>query len=226
MTDDLQQLMKDSFPFYMSLSSQEKKLFNKSSTCFKYPAEKIIMEEGFTCNNSSFILRGSIRIYKLSEDGRQVTLYRVREGEVCLLTIACIMSDRSFPALARVEKETEMVALPAEVFQQLLQNNSSFQQFIFSKIFSRLQDVMLTLERVAFESIEKRTAGFLHQVFQKQKNRLIKITHAQIAGEIGTAREVVSRELKRLEEKNILHLSRGKIKILDPEALKKSASVI
>lgn len=211
--------LEEGFPFLHSFSKEERDLFFQNSTHFHYQADTIIMQEGFICRHTAFLLKGSIRVSKLSEDGREVTLYRIREGEVCLLTVSCIMSDSSFPALASVEEETEMVALPAQIFQELLLVNREFQQFIFHRIFSRLRDVMLTVERVAFAGIEKRIAGLLYQAYLARESPILSFTHAEVAREIGSSREVVSRKLKELQEREILHLARGRIQVIDPKSL-------
>lgn len=222
----IQEKMREHFLFLHFFVKEEERLFFQNSAYFQYQAQKIIMKEGFTCNNTAFLIKGSIRIDKLSEDGREITLYRIKEGEVCLLTISCIMNNSPFPGIAIVEEETEIVALPAHIFQELLLLNRSFQEFIFKEIFIHLKDVMLTVERLAFESIERRISRFLYQSFLEKRRGALSLTHAEIAREIGSSREVVSRKLKQLEKKEILLLSRGQIKILDVEALKEMASVI
>ncbi len=206
------------FPFVKVLDDKRKKQLREQLNHVKYSPGKIIMRAGYTCENTFFLLKGSIRVYKMSEKGRQITLYRMRAGEMCLMSIACIMSDSSFPAQAQVEEETEILALPGNTFQEFLNQVPEFQEFVFTKIFSRLQDVMLTVEEIAFSNMETRIASFL--ISNTEKNQeILKLTHAEIAREIGSAREVVSRTLKVFAEREIVKLSRGKIRLLDRQAL-------
>lgn len=226
LTRHIEERLRDLFYFLHSFTREEEMMFFENSSYFQYPADKIIMKEGFTCNNVAFLLHGSIRVEGLSEDGREITLYRIREGEICLLTISCIMNNSPFLGLAVVEEEAEMVALPSQIFQKLMLKNQKFQEYIFQRVFMHLKDVMLTVERLAFESVEGRIAGFLYQLYLDQGMKTLSLTHAEIAREIGSAREVVSRRLKKLEEKEILLLTRGKVLLLDVDSLKSRAYVI
>ncbi len=220
--EEITQEFETKFPFVKVLDDKRKKQLRKQLNHVKYSPGKIIMRAGYTCENTFFLLKGSIRVYKMSEQGRQITLYRMRTGEMCLMSIACIMSDSSFPAQAQVEEETEILALPGNIFRKFLNQVPEFQEFVFAKVFSRLQDVMLTVEEIAFSNMETRIASFLISKLERNQEKL-ELTHAEIAREIGSAREVVSRTLKIFAEREIVSLSRGKIRILNRHSLEKIA---
>lgn len=201
------------FSFYNKLKPEKRENLLNQLTYIKYPPGKIIMKAGYTCENTFFLLKGSIRVYKVSEKGRELTLYRIQRGEMCLMSIACIMSSSNFPAQAQIEKETEILALPASTFKRYLSSIPELQEFVFGKVFSRLQDVMLTVEDIAFKNIETRIASFLISTVE-QNQETLNLTQAEIAKEIGSAREVVSRTLRDFAARGAVELGRGKITII------------
>ncbi|WP_280772057.1 Crp/Fnr family transcriptional regulator [Salipaludibacillus daqingensis] len=207
------------FPFFNEMTGEEEKLTQNHMTFSQMEKDQILMGEGFHCLHIFFILKGVIRVYKLSEEGREITLYRMGEGETCLMTASCIMTDMEFNAMAQVEKDIEVVAVPAKIFKKLLSQNGAFQKFIFAKTFERMHDIMSVVETITFDNMDKRVASFLYSLTEEKPNFVYKLTHENIAYEIGTAREVVSRTLKKFAAKNIVQISRGSIKVIDRNSL-------
>lgn len=210
----------DVFPFFNDLTHAERELLMGNMKTVNYDAGKVLMEDGLSCVNAFFVLKGVIRVFKMSEDGREITLYRIRAGETCLMTVSCIMTDSEFQAVASVEEATELVIVPAATFKQLLSESAVFLHFIFEKTLVRLKDVMLVVEKVTFDSMKKRVALFLHDSFKNRNGNILLVTHEQIAFEVGTAREVVSRTLKELAKAKVVKLSRGAVEVTDTNALK------
>lgn len=213
--------LKSLYSFMEYFSKEQEKLFITNMTKRHYLPGSILLEGGFSCNNIFFILNGSIRISRISEEGREVVLYRISEGDFCLMTAYSIMTNTDFPAIAQVEKETEVIALPSNIFTEILKANPQLQNFIFTSSLNRLKDVIVLLENLTFTGIKQRLAKFLVLLSNQHASDTLKITHEEIAIEIGSSREVISRTLKNLEEAEIVGLYRGQIKILSLNSLKK-----
>lgn len=182
----------------------------------KYKIGDEIFSNKVSCIGFSFILEGRIRIYKLSEDdGREITLYRISKGDSCFNTILCALTDSSQLSFAQVEENAIIGILPMDYFKKLLINNPSFLKYIFKNLYGKFEDVVEGLEKVTFNSIESRIIDYFEtKINENNGAKIIYTTHEKIAIDIGSSREVVSRNLKDLEKRGVLELGRGKIKIL------------
>lgn len=179
------------------------------------PGQHICME-GSTCGHLAFVLSGSGRIYKLSETGREITLYRVEPGECCILTLSCIISEKRFPAFAMAESDLRAIVVPAVSIQNWMDNNRTWRRYAWNLIAERLGEVISLVEEVTFRRMDERLAFYLNQSKLFPLQQQTRITHQQIAAELGTSREVISRLLKDLEEQRIVTLGRGWLKLLKP----------
>lgn len=179
---------------------------------------KIISIEGSACNHFSFLLKGQIRVYKVGASGREITLYRIEEGGSCILTASCILSSKLFPAIAVAEKNSEVLNLPANLFKEWVNKYPVWQHYVFNLVSERLDNVIMIVEEIAFKQVDFRLAEKLTILFNSRHSS-IKVTHQDLASDIGTSREVVSRILKDFEDRGILSLSRGVITILSKEKL-------
>ncbi len=207
-----------SFPLLNQLSEADQKFFFDSAQCVKVPKNLLLLKNGDACQDMIFILHGSIRVYKLSEDGGEITLYRLTKGDTCILNVSCIMNAQHYNAMAETEEETIFLKINGKVFKEILHSNSLWQEFIFKKLSDRLSEVMMIVEQVAFQRMDKRLALF---ILEHDDNGPIQITHETIALELGTAREVISRLLKNFEKQGMIKLSRGSIQILNRHELEK-----
>lgn len=173
------------------------------------PAEQFLCLEGNKCSGIPLVLRGRARVYKLGESGREITLYRVEPGESCILTASCIMSDVEFPAFAATETEVEAIVIPPSVLHRWVSQYEVWSEFLWGLLASRFSEVISLVEEVAFQRVDKRTAEYL--LHAGDADGRIKKTHQDIAADIGSSREVISRILKEFEHKGLITLSRGEI---------------
>ena len=173
------------------------------------------MDGNGSCSRVIFVTSGLIRIYKLSEDGKEITLYRIGRGETCILTAACLLGQGEvpFPVAATAEQDTTFYALPSNYFKILFYASPPVQRFIFSALSSKFYTVLGLLEDVAFKKTSDRLMDFLIVKTGSGAYPLY-ATHESVAAELGTAREVVSRLLKEMEIRGQVILSRGKIILL------------
>ncbi|WP_038248028.1 Crp/Fnr family transcriptional regulator [Ghiorsea bivora] len=182
------------------------------------PAGSVIFHDGDACNTYVLVTSGSIRVQKNDPNGREILLYRVEEGQNCMLTTICVLGKQPYSAEGVAETDVEMLVLSISAFDEMLIKSASFRQCVMRNIGRRISDLMALLEDVAFGRMDVRLAKFLLK-YQQENKGLICCTHKQIATELGTVREVISRLLKDFERKTWVNLSRNKVQILDIEAL-------
>jgi len=180
------------------------------------PAGTVLFREGAECASFVLVIEGSIRVQKVSEGGREIVLYRVEGGQSCVLTTSCLLGGTDYAAEGITESEVRALLLPATAFRNLLATSEAFRSFVFSAYTVRIADLLLLIEEVAFGRIDMRLAAWLTA---RAGDDGLRSTHQEIAVELGTAREVVSRQLKDFERRGWLALSRGHIVIRDPSAL-------
>lgn len=175
-----------------------------------------VFSQGQSASNYLVVTRGSVKVFARSSSGKEVVLYRVGESEMCLLTTACMLSHSNYPAEAITETETVAKVIPKPVFEREMRESEAFRRFVFEGLSARLAQVMFRFEHVVLDSVRHRLADFL---LRSAEAGVIETTHEALAAEIGTAREVVSRHLKQMENDGLISTSRGRINILKPDAL-------
>lgn len=186
-----------------------------------FPAGTVLLDEGQPCDRALLVSRGAIRVYKTSPSGRDITLYLVQPGEMCVLGISCLLRDRRYPAQASVKIDTEALGIPASVFRRLFREEEAVQQFVLDMFSSRLSSVTRLVEEVAFRRMDERLAVFLLKEAVRTPGTYPTVTmsHEQIASHLGTAREVISRLLSRFEDDGLVTLDRRRVRIIEPAKL-------
>lgn len=213
------QRITDSFPFLRQGDGEFRRRFFQSATVIRLEKGTTICHEGTQCSALSLVLSGSARVFKLSESGREITLYRIGPGGSCILTASCIVNGQPFPALAVSEQALEAVAVPARDVRCWMDESPALRSYLFGLISERLGDVIAVVEEVAFKRVDRRVSGFLLTRAAMTADRLVKATHQEIASDLGTSREVVSRILKDLESQGCIALNRGVIQVTDVQSL-------
>lgn len=183
-----------------------------------------VFVEGQGCGRVGFILHGLIKVYKLSESGREITLYHIGAGESCILSISCALSHPIHQASAVAIEETTVVTLPVNDFRRLIADSATARDYVFGMYSQRLTDVMVLIEEVVFRRMDERLAELLLQKTQIAGAQTLAATHEALALELGTAREVVSRILKHFERDGALRLGRGTIEVCDNSALRRRSA--
>lgn len=174
-----------------------------------------LYEEGFPCPFVPFIVSGVVRVFKIGESGREITLYRVWPGQLCVLSSTCSVSDLQYPAIAEAEEDAVVYVVPGAAFRRMLHHSPELQELIFNLMSERLVELMRVVEEVAFQRVDLRLATRLLHETEPPRPAVVSATHAHLAIELGTAREVISRILKDFERRGMLRLVRGKIEVLD-----------
>lgn len=224
MIDDksLRHRIRDGFPILDADGPAFLERFYRSAMMGRLSVGRYICREGEECSSLGLLISGRVRVFKLAENGREITLYRIEAGDSCVLTAACIMSKTRFPALAIAETDVEVVLVPGKLVCRWMGSSEGWRQLIFGLISRRLADVISVLEEVAFHRMDERIAVYL-LAQPRSGNAEIETTHQVIAAELGTSREVISRILKYFETEGWILGSRGRITVLDPRALQRMA---
>ncbi|MBL27802.1 MAG: Crp/Fnr family transcriptional regulator [Rhodospirillaceae bacterium] len=209
------------FPALQGLDADSVAILEQSSRVAVLPVGARPFEAGMECSNYLMVANGRIRVQQVSESGREIVLYRVGAGETCVLTTACLLAHESYSAEAIAETEVTALVVPRAAFDRLLASSKSFRDFVFLAYASRITDLMLLVEEVAFGHMDIRLAQRLLELSDRGDS--LAITHQDLAVELGTAREVISRQLKEFERRGWIRLERGRIEIVDRDELRARA---
>jgi len=205
----------ETLSFWKDLTDLQKKLIEESTVIKEFNKGESMRGSSDNCAGLFLILEGQVRAYIISETGREISLYRLFERDVCLFTASCILKSITFDVFIEVEKPTKAYLIPTAIFRKLSAESIAVQTFTNDIMASRFSDVMWIMEQALFSSFDKRLANFLLERENIEGHKVIKITHEKIANDLGTAREVVTRMLKYFQEEGMVAISRGSIEILD-----------
>lgn len=196
-----------------SLFSFEKELLDRisDSEVLEIDPGTVILKEHEFIKVIPLVLEGSIKLRKMDPTGREIIFYHIEPGESCILSITSCLNEKESRAEAIIEKKTRLIAISAEEVRSWMDLFPSWRKFVVRLYYERMAEVMTLLDLVIFKSVDTRLAQYLNE---KAVNHELEITHQQLAGELGTAREVISRLLKQMEKEGIIALERGKIKII------------
>ena len=208
-------------PFLGKADAEVTRDFMRAAYLTRLPAGQDVFMEGRRVDAIALLLSGSVRVYQIGETGREITLYRFTHGESCILTANAILSQQTFPAIATVERTAEAVMIPADVFRDWIRRIDLWREFLFDLLSRRLSSVIATVDEVAFRRMDARVSAVLlsHSAGQSQ----VRLTHQQIAAELGSSREVISRLLEDLEADGLVRRSRGSIELVDIPGLRRRA---
>lgn len=206
------------FTFYREAPPPLRAQIAEAGTFASLPRGTTFYREGETCEQFAVVGRGNIRVFKTAASGREMTLYHVQDGQPCLVNMLCILLGRPAMATAVVEAPTEAVVLNGATFRDWVNKNAVVRSYVFETMAERLVEVMTLAEEIAFEKMDRRVAGLLVQRFSR--DRAIAVTHEELAAELGTAREVVSRLLKDFEGMGAIAMARGRLELRNASLLR------
>ena len=218
--EELVALFRDNFPFWDNLSKTEKETFVNSSQYISFRKGTNI-HNGNECTGIILIRKGSLRLYILSDEGKEITLYRLFPGEMCMLSASCVLHNITFDVFVDAEENSECIIVGGCAYAALSERNAEAKIFALETALARFSDVMWVMQQILFMSMDKRLAIFLLDECSKSGSDTVKLTHEQIAKYMGSAREVVSRMLKYFASEGIISSSRSEgIRILDKRRLR------
>lgn len=210
----------ETLSFWRELTDAQKEMLKQSIIRKHFSAGEAMRSESENCSGLFLILSGQVRAYIVSESGKEITLYRLFDRDICIFSASCIMKNIAFEIYIEVEKETRAFLIPLAVYRRLSEESLAVMSFTNQLMASRFTEVMWIMEQALFMSFDKRLANFLLEQANLEDSDYLKITHERIANHLGTAREVVSRMLKYFQSEGMVTLNRGSIRIADYKKLK------
>ena len=212
--------LQQKLPFWDRLSASERRELAANTMPCKYGAGQLVHSASSRCVGVLLVKSGELRTYMMSDDGREITLYRLSEGSVCILSASCVLHNITFDVFIDAQRDTEVLTVNAAYFSRLLAQNIYAEKFALKTVVDMFSEVMWTMEQILFTSFDKRLAIFLLDETARTGSGTVNLTHEQIAKYMGSAREVVSRMLKYFEKEGMVRLSRGSMEITGKEKLK------
>ena len=208
------------FPFWGQLNQEEQKTVAENVLSQKLQKGDILHRGCGECSGIVHVAKGQLRVYIVSEEGREVTLYRLHQGEMCVLSASCLMDAIVFDVLIEAVAESELIVLPSPVLHPIMEGNPLVELSLYKTVVENFSEVMWTMQQILFMGADKRVAYFLWDEMAKTGDMTIRMTHEEVARFIGSAREVVTKVLKYFVEEGAVALSRGKIEIIDKTKLR------
>lgn len=212
-------VFKDIFPFWENISDDDKEYICRNSRAFTYPKGTSV-HDGDECSGVIFVRSGCLRVYIMSEEGKEITLYRLYDGDMCMLSASCVLKSITFDVFVSAEENSECCVISGPAFAAVSERNPNIKIFALETAVSRFSDVMWVMQQILFMSMDKRLAIFLSDEISRTGSDTVALTHEQIAKYIGSAREVVSRTLKYFAGEGIVEVTRKGVKILDKKRLR------
>ncbi len=178
-----------------------------------------LIHMGGDCMGLILVTSGQLRAYTVSEDGREITLYRLFERDICLFSASCMMKSLQFDIAISAEKDTDAILIPSEVYRRIMEGSAPFANYTNEIMASRFSDVMWLIDQIMWKSLDRRLAEFLLNESNIDGTSILKITHEAIGNHLGNPREVITRMLKYLQTEGMVKLSRGTVEIIDENKL-------
>ena len=216
--------LQDYFPVWNRLTAAQQNQLLNGLTSRKVKKGTILHNGSADCTGLLLIKTGQLRAYILSDEGREITIYRLFDRDMCLFSASCILNSIQFEITITAEKDTEFWLIPSELYKNLLTESAPLANYTNELMAARFSDVMWLIEQVLWTSLDKRLAAFLLEEAAIEDSNELKITHEIIANHLGSHREVITRMLRYFQSDGIVKLSRGKITLLNPERLEALAS--
>lgn len=204
--------IKNLFPFFEAKLLEE---IEKNADIIEFEEGEDLMKSGQNIKYTMLIKKGLVKIYREDEDGNEIFMYHLEPGQACALSIICAVQNRTSEIKATAVKPTEVYSIPVYLVEQWMKEYKSWYQFILSTYRSRFEELLNTIDAIAFKNMDERLVMYLKKHSEISNNKTITVTHAQIAAELTTSREVVSRLLKKLAERGLIKVNRQNIEIIN-----------
>ena len=206
-------------PFWDDLTTEQQEDIARGAAIQQFPAGSMVHSCGGECLGLFLVQKGRVRAYLLSEEGREVTLFQMGEGDVCTLSASCVMDPIAFDTQMTAQEDCRMLVVNSGVVRRVMEENIYARCFIYEMTTRRFTDVMQSMQQLLFRGVDQRLAVFLLRASEEAGSPEIKITHEQIAQQISSAREVVARMLKRFSTQGLVEVRRGSVRLLDKGGL-------
>lgn len=211
--------LKNFLPVWNKLEENQQRILSESAFERKYLKGDILHNGNYECQGLFCVRSGQIRAFIVSSEGREITLYRLFERDICLFSASCILNSIQFSVIISAEKDSEITVIPSDVYKEIMKTSAPLANYTNEILASRFSEVMWLIDQIMWKSFDKRLAAFLKEESVIENSLSLRITHETIGNHLGSPREVVTRMLKYFASEGIVKLSRGVINIIDPPAL-------
>ena len=211
--------VQDFFPVWAQLTPQQQKILTQSAIRRSIPKGTMLHSGSTECTGLLLVCSGQLRAFILSDEGREITLYRLFERDICLFSASCMLRSMQFEIMIAAEKDTELFIIPADVYQSVAQQSAPAANFTTEIMAGRFSEVMWLMEQIMWKSFDRRLARFLLDESALEGTAVLHLTHETIANHLGTAREVVTRMLRYFQSEGLVRLSRGSLQITNKSGL-------
>ncbi|MBC7764890.1 MAG: Crp/Fnr family transcriptional regulator [Hyphomonadaceae bacterium] len=201
--------------FFSSLTHAQQALIVENTQLKHYAKNETLLSDVSECSGLIVVKFGQLRAFYSTEEGKQITLYRLLDGDVCIMSASCVLKNITFEVSLAFETDSEIYIIPIRIWRDLSQTNLTVQAYAMELMAARFSEVMWVMEQLVFKGIGERVATFLMEQSTLVQSDILTTTHEVVANNLSTAREVISRTLKHFESDGIIALSRGVIKIVD-----------
>ena len=213
----------ENFAIWKDLTEDQRSQIRERAVLKSVKKGTVVHNGSMDCLGMLLIRRGQLRAYILSDEGREITVYRMFDQDVCLLSASCVMPNIQFEIIIEAEKDTEFWVIPSCLYKKLMEESVAVANYSNALISGHFSDLMWLVEQVMWKSFDKRLAAFLVEESRLEETKLLKLTHEKIANHLGTAREVVTRMLRYFQSENMIKLTRGAVELTDAAALQELA---
>ena len=207
------------FPVWSKLTASQQNLISGHLMSRKISKGTVIHNGSMDCTGLLLVKSGQLRAYILSDEGREITIYRLFDRDMCLFSASCIMRSIQFEITIETEKDTELWIIPSDIYQSIMAESAPVANYTNELMATRFSDVMWLIEQIMWKSLDKRVSAFLLEEASIEGTNTLKITHEYIANHLGSHREVITRMLRYFQNEGIVKLSRGVVEITDTEKL-------
>ena len=207
------------FPVWKQLTPDQQKLVSQSLVSRKAGKGELVHNGSLDCAGLLLVESGQLRAYILSDEGREITLYRLFDRDICMFSASCIIRSIQFEVMIEAEKETQIWFIPPMVYKKLMEESAAVANYTNEVMATRFTDVMWLMEQIMWKSLDKRVAAFLLEETAIEGTQQLKITHEAIANHLGTHREVITRMLRYFQSEGMVKLTRGAVEIIDEEKM-------
>lgn len=211
--------MSNRLPFWNLLTDKEKEILKDNIIERTYTKGSIVFDNSSSCLGLLNVISGQVRAYLVSDEGKEVTIFKLEDNDLCVLSASCIIKQITFDTQLVANEDTKVLIVPSNIIEDLAYMNIELRCYLYEKALARFSDVMWNMQELLFKGLDSRVANYLINQYERTDSTIIKVTHEEIANDINSAREAVTRILKLFVQDGLIKLQKGSIELVDVDAL-------
>ena len=211
--------MSNRLPFWNLLTDREKEILKDNTIERTYTKGSIVFDNSSSCLGLLNVISGQVRAYLVSDEGKEVTIFKLEDNDLCVLSASCIIKQITFDTQLVANEDTKVLIVPSNIIEDLAYMNIELRCYLYEKALARFSDVMWNMQELLFKGLDSRVANYLINQYERTDSTIIKVTHEEIANDINSAREAVTRILKLFVQYGLIKLQKGSIELVDVDAL-------